>query len=359
MKGPLFFCCLLLLSSCKEKVETTTPVVQNITESVYASGKVKSLNQYEVFVPVNGIIRQVTVREGALVRKGDVLMTLVNETPALNRENARLSAEYQSVQANLDKLNEARANIDLARTRLQNDSLQLQRQRNLWSNGIGTRNDLEQRELATRSSVTAYQTAVLRYRQLKQQLEFAGKQSRKALEISTTVSDDYTIRARQDGKVYSLAKEPGELVTAQQPVAVLGDAAVFMLELQVDEYDIARIKQGQKVMVTMDSHKGEVFEAVVSRIDPIMNERSRSVNIEARFTRQPADLLPNLTAEANVLIRAKQNAITIPRNYLVDETFVLLESGEKRKVTVGLKDYQRAEILSGLQATDVLQKPVQ
>lgn len=358
MKG-IYFLAVLFFFSCKKKEETTQPVVQNITESVYASGKIRSKNQYDVYSTVNGVVKQVYVTDGSLVKKGDVLLTLVNEAPALQRENAALATTYQSIQANQDKLAEAEAGINLARTKWQNDSLLLHRQQMLWANGIGTRFDLEQRELAQKNSGTALQTARLRYQQLKKQLAFADKQARKSYQLSTTVVNDYNIRAKQDGKVYILSKEPGEFVSPQAPVAIIGAAHEFVLELQVDEYDIAKIKAGQKAMVTMDSYKGQVFEAVVTKIDPIMNERSRSVTIEASFRQPPANLLPNLSAEANVLIRSRQNALTIPRNYLLDEKTVLLQNGEKRAVTVGLKDYQQVEITSGLNQHDILKKPVE
>jgi multidrug efflux pump subunit AcrA (membrane-fusion protein) len=107
----------------------------------------------------------------------------------------------------------------------------------------------------------------------------------------------------------------------------------------------------------MDSYKGQAFEGTITKIDPIMNDRTRSVTIEALFTEQPPLLLPNLTAEANILISEKEKALTIPRNYLVDETFVLLKNGEKRKVTTGLKDYQRVEVINGLSANEIIKKP--
>ncbi|HET7896177.1 MAG TPA: biotin/lipoyl-binding protein, partial [Flavisolibacter sp.] len=194
---------LFLLFSCKKKEETTTPVVQNITESVYASGKVKSKNQYDVYSSVAGIIRKVHVTEGDLVHKGDPLLSLVNESQQLSRENAGIAARYLSVQANTDKLEEAAANISLAKAKLQNDSLLLERQRQLWNEGIGTRNELEQRELVVKNSSTAYRTALLRYQQLKDQLNFSARQAQKNLQISSTLAGDFVIRAKQDGKVYS------------------------------------------------------------------------------------------------------------------------------------------------------------
>ena len=335
------------------------PLVQDITESVYASGKLKSKDQYEVFAPVNGIIRSVHVKDGDLVHKGDVLITLKNEAPKLSTENARIAANYQSLEANRDKLNEALIAINLAKTKLQNDSLLFVRQQHLWANNIGTRNDLEQRELSVKNATAAYETAALRYHQLKQQLQFSEQQAQKTFQISSTNTSDYIVRATQYGKVYTITKEPGEVVGPQTSFAIIGNATNFILELQVDEYDVAKICIGQKAIVSMDSYKGKVFEAIVTKIDPIMDDRSRSVTIEAVFTKQPEVLLPNLTAEANILISQKQKALTIPRSYLLDETYVLLKNGEKRKVRIGLKDYQRAEVLSGISAEDIIKKPVE
>jgi HlyD family secretion protein len=143
------------------------------------------------------------------------------------------------------------------------------------------------------------------------------------------------------------------------PVAIIGDANSFYLELQVDEYDIANIRVGQKVAVNMDSYKGQVFDAIVDKIDPIMNERSKSFTVEASFIQQPPALYPNLTTEANIIIRTKEKALTIPRNYLVDEQYVLTKKKEKRKITTGLKDYQKVEVLSGLSKDEIILKPVQ
>ena len=103
------------------------------------------------------------------------------------------------------------------------------------------------------------------------------------------------------------------MVNPQTPLATIGDAFIFLLEMQIDEYDVAKVKLGQKVLLTMDSYKNEVFEARVSKINPMMNERSKSFTIEAEFIKQPSVLYPNLTAEANIIIQVKQNALTIPR----------------------------------------------
>lgn len=351
----LIFCAF----SCKKKVETITVTTENITESVYASGNIKSRNQYQVFASANGIINSIDVTEGDRITKGQRILTLKNDASQLSVENARIAAEYATTAANRDKLNELRINIDLAREKMQNDSILYMRQKSLWAQEIGSRYELEQRELAFRNSSTAYRSAILRYNDLQKQIDFSSRQSNKNLQISSSMASDYTVRAKQNGKVYKIYKEPGEAVNTQTPIAIIGDADDYILELDVDEFDIGKIALGQKVFVSMDSYKGQTFEAVVTKVDPIMDDRSRSFTIEATFTSRPPNLYPNLTAEANILINSKQNALTIPRTYLLDDEHVVLKNGDKRKVTVGLRDYQKVEITGGLNKGDEIQKPAQ
>jgi HlyD family secretion protein len=239
-----------------------------------------------------------------------------------------------------------------------NDSLLLVRQRGLWDRQIGSRVDFEQRELAYTSSVNNYKAAVYRYHDLQKQLGVAAEQSRRQLAISRNVVQDHVVRSQTDGRVYSLAREEGEFVGTQSPVAVIGKADEFVAELEVDESDIVRIRPGQRVFLTLDSYPGQVFEAEVTGLDPLMKESSRTFTVEAVFTRKPPVLYPNLTAEANIVIQSRENAVTIPRSYLVDDSLVILENREKRRVEIGLKDYLKAEIRGGLDAGETILKPV-
>ncbi|HEY4650118.1 MAG TPA: HlyD family efflux transporter periplasmic adaptor subunit [Pontibacter sp.] len=347
----------LIVVSCGGKQEKIQPAVEDISEAVYASGVVKSRNQYQVFPTVSGTIQKLFVTEGDVVESGTPLLKIDNETARLSTENARIAAEYARVSANREKLTELQENISLARARKQTDSLLLVRQRNLWAKNIGTRVELEQRELNYRNSATAYNTARLRYNDLQKQLNLTARQAQKNLEISQVMSDDYTVKSETAGKVYSVLKEVGELVSPQTPVAIVGDANDFIVELQVDEYDIVRVKPGQRVLLNLDSYKGQVFEAEVYKVNPAMNERTRSFTVEARFTKSPPELYPNLSTEANIIIQQKKQALTIPRDYLLEGSYVLNEDGEKVKVTTGLKDYQKVEIVEGLAKDAFILKP--
>jgi HlyD family secretion protein len=358
MKNSLIFFAILFAASCKSGNEKTNPVVETISESVYASGIVKSKNQYQVYSTVNGLIQEIMVAEGDLVNKGDPLMKVLNVSSKLNAYNAKLAADNAAMYSNTDKLSEAKVSIGFALSKLKNDSSLLVKQRYLWGQKIGSLDEFEQRQLAYKNSAANYETARLHYLELKRQLEFTSKQSKTNLKISNALAGDYLLKADEAGKVYKILKEKGELANTLSPVAIIGDATEFSIEMKVDEYDIASIRQGQKVLFTMDSYKGEVFEATVEKIEPLMDEPSRSFTVDATFITKPPKLYPNLSIEANIIIRSKEKALTIPRSYLIGDTMVLMNKKNKRKVVVGLKDYQKAEIISGLTARDIIYKPV-
>jgi multidrug efflux pump subunit AcrA (membrane-fusion protein) len=348
---------IFILSACNNNSEKIKPRIETVSESVYASGVIKSKDQYQVYAMVNGLVDKIYLAEGDSVEPGTVLLSISNEASRLNTENAKLAADFADVDANSQKLKELKLAINLSELKKRNDSLLYIRQQKLWEDKIGTKVELEQRELAFRNSQTAFESAVLRYNDLIKQVRFSSDQSKKNLSISRTFENDYLIKSKIKGKVYSILKEPGEMVSPQIPLAIIGDANDFIIELQVDEYDIVRLETGQKVYLTLDSYKDELFEAVLTKINPLMNERSKTFTVEAAFVEQPKVMYPNLTLEATILIQTKKDALTIPRNYIFGDDYVMKGNGEKVKVVIGIKDYQKAEILSGISKDDELILP--
>jgi len=113
------------------------------------------------------------------------------------------------------------------------------------------------------------------------------------------------------------------------------------------------------VLVVLNSYRDSVFSAVVSKIYPIMNLQSKTFTIEAEFVKPPSMLYPNISFEANVLISTKKSALLIPRNYLLNDSIVILKSGNQQIIKTGLKDYQMVEILSGIGVNDEIILPEQ
>jgi RND family efflux transporter MFP subunit len=357
MKKLYFLSCLVFIFSCKSKVEKIKPTLSSISESVYASGLVKSKNQYQVFATVSGIIQDILVSEGDLVKVGDILFSLVDDAQRLNKENAALNAQFADLKANQGKLNEANLQLELARNKMKNDSALYFRQKSLWEQQIGTKIELEQRALNYENSKTGYYSAKVKHDDLIRQLSLNASLSQKNLAISSKLESDFSIKSNMDGIVYSINKNKGEMVSPQTALAVIGDAAHFILEMQVDEYDILKVKKGQQVIVTLDSYKGQTFEAKVTKLNPLMNERSKTFLVESEFVKAPELLYPNTSFEANVVLFSREKALLIPRNCLLHDSLVIKANGDTVKVKTGLKDYQKIEILSGLSADDELLIP--
>ena len=141
------FATSLVLMACGNKTETITPENTNISESVYASGFVKSENQYDVHTKINGVVAEIYVKEGAWVSKGTPILRIDNSNSKLNSENARLVASANDYASNQGKLKEARDAIDMARKKMLSDSIAWARQQQLWTEDIGAALELEQAEL--------------------------------------------------------------------------------------------------------------------------------------------------------------------------------------------------------------------
>lgn len=351
---------LFVVSSCSNKQEQTKPVINDITVSLYASAVVKAEGQYNVYSTVPGIIKKVMVRPGDKVKKGTVLFVLDNREAALNAETSRRVLDFNesNYQTNSNKLQEAVYKVQIAKEKYLLDSSFFQRQKNLWDQNIGTQAELDQRALNYSTSKINYESAIKSLAQLRAQLKNEMEVARLNYRVSQKRQTDYKIKSEIDGQVFDVVKKAGELIAPQTVLAVIGKPDRYYLEMEVDENDITQVKLDQPVAITMDSYKGKLFKGKVSKIYPIMNERSRTFKIEATFSDPPKLLYPNLTAEVNIIVQVKHNVILIPRDYLDDKNNVWVADDKKIKVTTGVQDYHNIEIVSGLDTSQIIYKPV-
>lgn len=344
-----------LIFSCKQEKKSIHPEYKSITESVYASGIVKSENQYQAFIMGTGTVVEIFVKEGDLVKKGQAILRLNNEIQKLTKNNAALQVEYANENSNKDKLNELKSAVDLSKQKYQLDSSIFYRQKELFEKNIGSEIDLQGKELNFKNSKYLYASARVKFSDFQRQLKLQLEQSKNVFLINSQSAGDLILKSDLDGRVYSINKKIGELVSPQIPIATIGDANSFYMELQVDEYDIVKIKIGQVVKVSMDSYKGKVFEGRIRKIIPIMIERSKSFLVEADFEKKPSLLFPNTSLEANIVLNKKEKSLIIPSNYLLNDSIVILKGGENRKVKLGLRDFRYTEVLEGLTVEDEIE----
>ena len=104
---------LFIFFSCGKKQEVIHPEYRDITQSVYASGIIKSRNQYQVFASIPGLIKRLYITEGDSVKKGQVLLLISNPTAALNTQNSKTAFQFNDTQNNRDKLEELRNDVEI------------------------------------------------------------------------------------------------------------------------------------------------------------------------------------------------------------------------------------------------------
>lgn len=357
-KLSLWFSLILLISGCAQESEYIKPRIRPLTESVYASVQIEPEALYAVNAVKPGLIKQRLINEGDTVVAGDLLFQLKNEQAQVSKDRAALSLEFtlQNRRETSALLTEMETSIQSAQIKLANDSINYFRQKRLWDQGIGSRNTLEQFQLAYQLAQKNEESLKQRYERTLEELDNQFKLANNELK-STRVSDqDNLIMSRINGRVYEVLKELGESVNTQETLARIGSASAFLIVLQIDEADIIRVEKQQKVIITLEAYPNRFFEAVITEIYPNKDLRSQTFRVEAQFVEPPRRLYPGLSGEANIIVSEKPAVLTIPLDYLIDDELVLTKDGEVN-VTTGLKSMDAVEILSGIDTSSQLLKP--
>ena len=358
MRRLYYMLLLIIILACNSGEDKIYPRLTSITESVYSSVTVQPDSLYQAYAVVNGIVERNLVEEGQLVKKGQALVQIVNNNPRLNAENARVALELarENYQGKTPLLGNLEKEIDAARLKYLNDSVNFSRQEKLWERQIGSKSTYENRKLAFELSRSNLEVLQQRYQQTENELKTRLEQAENNYQASLITSTDFTVESKINGKVYALHREPGELVSSMQPVASIGRADKFVIEMLVDEVDIVKVEPGQEVLLTLDAYPGEVFTAEVSKIFPEKDQRNQTFLVEAFFEEAPEVLYPGLSGEANIIIQKRQKALVIPRDYLVGNGKVRTADG-LTEVETGLESIDSIEIRSGITSETALYKP--
>ena len=351
---------LFILSACSNHREEIKPSKSDLVESVYSSVTIQPDSLYKAYATVVAIMERNLVEEGTLIKEGTPLVKLINIKPLLTKENAKLTFELAQDynRGNSSILNSLQREIKSARLVFYNDSVNYLRQKALWDQKIGSRVEFENRKLAYELSGNNLQILEKEYSRTLKELSNQVQQALNNYKSSEYLAEEFTITSKLSGKVYALYKNPGELVNTVEPVALLGSADKFIIELLVDETDIIKLEQDQKTLVTLDAYGQRLFEACIRKIYPTKDERTQTFKVEAVFTEEPPKLYPGLVGEANIIISEKKNALTIPKEYLIDPEHVLTEDGPIKIIT-GLQDIEKIEITSGIDENVIIYKPEQ
>ena len=170
-----------------------------------------------------------------------------------------------------------------------------------------------------------------------------------------------------DGTVAEINAELGEFITPSPPgiptlpAIDLLDVSCLYVSAPIDEVDAPQIKTGMSACVSLDAFPDKRCSGTVSRIAPYVLEKekqARTVEVEVKLT-DPKDLnglLPGYSADIEVLLASKPQALRVPAEAVLENNKVLVmrDDGllEERSFKPGLVNWNTVEVLSGLNVGD-------
>jgi len=238
---------------------------------------------------------------------------------------------------------------------------------------------LQAEELRTASAPQAY-AAYSRYLEAQAQLEqtLAGP-SQSEIEVAQaniTQAENQVERAETafartilqtpiEGVVTAMNAEPGALIVPGATVVEVTDISPLGLTVQVDEIDIGLVEVGLPVRVELDGLPDVQFPATVSSVAPLGTPSGGivSYDVEIALDTEDTRVRVGMTAEATIVIEEQADVLVVPNLYIrrersTDRTFVNVlredNSLEEVEVTLGMQGRDTSEVISGLEAGDLV-----
>lgn len=358
----LFF---LLLSGGQDNVGpvvVTSPLEQkDIVETLTLKAPLEGTQSVEVVSQLHAEIKEIYVKEGDVVEKGQVLAVLDSESMQDAIEQASDALDLATKQYQ-EKLESDQAAYDQAAENLRVAQASYDRTKALYDEGAETLANLETAEnalAAAKQQVAGYnvqngkvQGDASAQKQLEmQRKELADRQKDFAdAEIKSPISGTVT---RVNVNVGRFADDTED----NKPMFIIEDMSQLRMEVMVSEYDIGKIQEGQQVNVTADILGEESVSGVVARISPTgevkdATSTERVIPTEIQLTGHNDKLIAGITAKAEIVIAQANGALVVPLGALIqnpDQTIVVATVTEQNTVhllpvTVGLENDLEAQI---------------
>ena len=279
--------------------------------------------------------------KGARVKQGEVLLKLND------REH---KAQAQLAQRALEAVH---ALADQARLEAEHAQRQWERAQNLARNNVVSDTALELERTRALTTQTAAAAAAARVHEAEAALDTA-----RAMLAKTVVSAPF------DGVVLEVTTEVGEWISPSPPgvpippVLDLIDPGALYVSAPIDEADVARMRVGLPVRITLDAFRAQTFAGTLTYVSSFVEtrlEQNRTLRVEAEFkdATLPANLLPGLSADVEVILDAREAVRRIPTYALLENSRVLVVKDGRlveKQVVTGLHNWSHTEITDGLSA---------
>lgn len=328
-----------------------------LVRSVVVTGTLAAVDQVALGFKVSGRIERVAVDLGSRVQAGQEIARLApvdfelrirQAEAALQQARARLGLEPLGSTDQIDP--EKTAVVRQARAVLDEARLNQSRVKTFVERGISSRAELDSADAALQVADGRYEDALEEVRNRQALLA----QRRTELEQARQALLDSTLEAPFPGMIRERTVSPGQYVDAGAPIATLVRMNPLRLQADVPERDASQVKVGQDVRVRVEGDTATYAGRVV-RVSPAIDERSRSLRIEAEVGNQDGAIRPGSFATAEIIIAAETPAIVVPTSAVVTfagvEKVLTVADGKvvEKRVELGRREGSSVEVLKGLQ----------
>ncbi|MFN0032294.1 MAG: efflux RND transporter periplasmic adaptor subunit [Flavobacteriales bacterium] len=310
-----------------KQVNVEKSAMRSITENVSASGKIQPETEVKIQSQVSGEIVELPVKEGDLVKQGQVLVRINPDIyeSSLNRAQASIN----SAKSNLSSAKARRAQ---AEAQFKATELNYARQKKLFDDGAISKAEME-------TITSTYETSKAELVASNESISSAEFSIESAQAGVTEASDNLkrtTILAPMNGTVTALTKELGEAVLGNSMMSgdiIMKISALQTMEVnvEVNESDIVRVQLGDTTLVEVDAYDDEKFKGVVTEIsNTASNMLTASIdqvtNFEVKIRILPesyahlakdqatdySPFRPGMSATVEIQTEKAENVLTVP-----------------------------------------------
>jgi multidrug efflux pump subunit AcrA (membrane-fusion protein) len=342
------------------KVKTFPVLPQEQRRLVEAVGSLFAFDEVTVSAEAEGRVEQVMVDVGDRVSKGQVLaritpvefeLTVEQQRAALAQARARLG--LRETERELKDVQQA-AEVKKAAADLADAEQRYRRAQSLIESGVVPRQTFDEAEARYKSAKATYDLAIQQVENMRASMQ----QTQASLNLANKRLRDTAIRAPFAGHVKARAVTVGQYLKVQTPVIEIVNIDPMRVRLAVPEKMSQWVRVGRDLALTLEAFPGREFTGRVARINPSVDQKSRTFEIEALVENHQGELKPGSFVKAVIQSDKIDSILTIPKDstiYLFGAYKVFVLQGKtikEREVKLGDHFGDRVEVLEGLQLGD-------
>ncbi len=329
--------------------------LKQIRRDVESVGSLFPYEEVTVSSEVEGRVEEVLSDVGDSVVKGQPLvrvspielqLTLEQQKAFLQQARARLGLRDGS---DLKDINDA-AEVKKAQADLNDAQQKYDRAKALYDQGLVPKQNFDEAESRYKAARATYDLAVQSIENIQAQVS----QYKATTELAKKKVTDTTIRAPFAGRVKERNVTAGQYLKVQSPVFLIVNVDPLRVRLKVPEKMANWVKTGQVVTIAVEAHPGKTFQGKISRINPSVDQQTRSFEVEALVENREGLLKPGFFVKATIPSDKMESGLFVPQEalqYVYGVYKIYAVEGavlKEKEVKVGERAGAEVEVLEGL-----------